>query len=273
MRSAASDARWLTPVPVVDSLDELRALIVDALAADDARRIGHRTETIGEAFAVEAPHLRPLPADRFDTARLLTAKVDTKARICVLQAHYSVPVSLARRRVQVRLDAEHLEVLGPTGAIVAVHQRSAHKHVEHLQLDHYLELLGRKPGALAGSTPLAQARTAGVFTDAHQRFWDAARRTHGDAEGTRRLIAVLLLHRHSTAERIDAGIDATLQVGSTDPNLVAIETRRLVEPQLAKVIALHPAHQAATHHDRRPPPRLDGYDTLLPATTTAGARQ
>ena len=35
-------------------------------------------------------------------------------------------------------------------------------------LDHYLEVLCRKPGALAGLTALAAA--AGVFTADHQRF-------------------------------------------------------------------------------------------------------
>ena len=33
-----------------------------------------------------------------------------------------------------------------------------------LDLDHYLEILLRKPGALPGATALVQARAAGVFT-------------------------------------------------------------------------------------------------------------
>ena len=35
-------------------------------------------------------------------------------------------------------------------------------------LDHYLEILARKPGALPGSVPLAQARADGPFTAAHE---------------------------------------------------------------------------------------------------------
>ena len=62
-------------------------------------------------------------------------------------------------------------------------------------LDHYLEVLKTKPGALPGATALARARRAGVFTPAHQAFWDAARRARGDAAGTRALIEVLLAHR------------------------------------------------------------------------------
>src|SRR5207247_7019465 len=54
---------------------------------------------------------------------LLSAKVDAKARVCVLQSWYSVPVRLAGRRVVVRLGAQELEVLDG-GRVVAVHQRS-----------------------------------------------------------------------------------------------------------------------------------------------------
>jgi len=74
-----------------------------------------------------------LPAEPFDAAALLTATADAKARICVRQAWYSVPASLARRRLTVKLHAEHLEVFAPgSDAIVAVHARSLHKNTETL---------------------------------------------------------------------------------------------------------------------------------------------
>lgn len=59
-----------------------------------------------------------------------------------------------------------------------------------MQLDHYLEVLRIKPGALPGST-VAQARDAGVFTATHDAFWAAARKTDGDADTTRAPIDVL----------------------------------------------------------------------------------
>lgn len=120
--------RHLVPVPDVASLADLNELIAAGMVVDDGRRIGRRTETVGEAFAVEQPLLGPLPAERFDSARLLEAKVDTKARICVLQSFYSVPVSLARRRVTVRLGAHDLQVLDPaSGAMVAEHAAACTK--------------------------------------------------------------------------------------------------------------------------------------------------
>ena len=59
----------LVPVPEVDSIDELNAMIEQWDAADDTRRIGSRPHTVGQAFALEAPLLRPLPEEPFETGR------------------------------------------------------------------------------------------------------------------------------------------------------------------------------------------------------------
>src|SRR4030095_6706031 len=252
----------LVPIPEVASLAELNELLAARMATDDARRIARRAETIGEAFTTEQARVHPLPAEAFAPARLLTAKVDTKARVCVLQSWYSVPARLARRRVQVRLGADQLEV-SHEGHLVAVHQRSLHKCSQDLLLDHYLEVLTHKPGALpssgARSPALAQPRPRGAFTAAHDRFWAAARRQLGDTAGTRALIEVLLAHRRLPGDAIRAGIQATLTAGSTDPALVAIEARRHLDPQLAPVVPI----TTALAPDQRPTPRLDRYDQLL----------
>ena len=258
--------RHLVPVPAFASLDDLNAHIATAMAKDDGRRIGWRPDTVAEAFAAEAPLLGALPDEPFDCTRLLEAKVDAKARICVIQSYYSVPVRLARRRVTVRLGARHLEVLDPVGgAVVAAYPRSAHKGSQDLSLDHYLEILTRKPGAMAGSTALAQARARGVFTATHDRYWTAARRERGDGAGTRALIEVLLLHRRMAADGVLAGIDAALAVGSTAPELVAIEARRLRDADLAAVV---PIESALGRYDR-PTPALAGYDQLLSGAADA----
>ena len=67
------------------------------------------------------------------------------------QCFYSVPVRYAGMRIDVRLGAETVEALD--GArVVARHPRAVGKGVETLDLDHYLETLAIKPGALAGAT-------------------------------------------------------------------------------------------------------------------------
>ena len=134
--------------------------------------------------------------------------------------------------------------------VVARHERAAGKYAETLVLDHYLEVLRRKPGALPGATTLARPRAAGTFTAAHQAYRDAARRKHGDAAGTRALIEVLLAHRALPA----AAMTTAVSSGVLDPQVIVIEARR----QATAVIALG----ALARYDR-PAPALEAYDQLL----------
>ena len=250
--------RHLTPMPHVGSLEALNAALAAADARDDARRISGRPETVGEAAAGELPLLAPLPVERFDVALRLSCRVDVKARICVRQSYYSVPARYAGRRLEVRLGATMITVYD--GAIIiAEHPRSLHKYSEDLILDHYLEVLCRKPGALAGSTALAAARTSAMFTDDHQRFWETARRRLGDGPGTRALIGVLLLHRTLPADTVIAGIRAALSLDSCDPDLVAVEARRASHPEPVPPLIM-PADPILGD---RPVPSLAGYDQLL----------
>lgn len=216
----------LSPMPVVDTLEELNTRIEAFDRAEDARRVDSRLRTVGQDFAAEQPLLRQLPADGFEPGSWLTPRVDRFARVTVRCCHYSVPASLIGRRVRVLLRA--CEVIIYDGRTeVARHARSVNKGSQTLVLDHYLEVLARKPGALPGATALVQAREAGTFTAAHDAFWAAARRAHGDANGTRALVEVLLLHRHLPHADVVAGIQTALTVGATTADLVAVEARKI----------------------------------------------
>ena len=95
--------RHLVPVPRVESLAELNALLEAADRADDARHIAGRLATVGQMAEAEQPALRPLPAEPFDPTVALQAKADRKARISVRGSRYSVPAAYAGRTVDVRL--------------------------------------------------------------------------------------------------------------------------------------------------------------------------
>lgn len=251
--------RHLVPVPQVASMAELDALLAAADARDERRRIDGRRQTVGEAFAAERAHLRPLPDEPFEAALPLRAKVDRKARVCVRQRWYSVPARLAGRRLDVRLGARAVEV-HHDGRLVARHERSHVRGSQTLTLDHYLEVLAKKPGALPSSLTLAQARESGLFTQAHERFWKRARRKLGDAAGTRALIEVLLLHRGLPFIALHAALDAVERVGSADPALVAIEARRIADGRGQTASTTDPGERRGWS---RPVPALAGYDALL----------
>jgi hypothetical protein len=92
-----------------------------------------------------------------------------------------VPARFIGRKVRVSLRANHLIIFDGRRE-VARHPRLTRRYSYRDELDHYLEILLAKPGALAGSSALAIARTEGTFTVTHQAFWDAAMTAHGRAE-------------------------------------------------------------------------------------------
>jgi hypothetical protein len=159
-------------------------------------------------------------------------------------------------RIDVCLGAESVVALDGARE-VARHPRAVGKGVETLDLDHYLETLAYKPGALAGATALHQARATGRVGPAHERFFEVARRQLGERDGTKALIGVLLVHRTLPYEAVVAGIQGALAVGSLDPDVVAVEARRATEQPVHS-----PGVTGLSRFDR-PAPSLDGYDDLL----------
>jgi transposase len=253
--------RHLVPVPKVDSLAALNELIAAGDLTDDARVITGRPVTIEAAFTAEAPHLMPLPAEPFDPARLLEARVDNRSRVSVRQCFYSVPARYVGRRLPVRLAARTVEIYdGPK--LIARHERAVGRYVEVLTLDHYLEVLKTKPGGLPGATALAQAKASRAFTASHQAYWDAARRARGDAAGTRALIEVLLAHRTMPVTVLVAAMDRAVASGCLDPAVVLIDARRDTS-QVAPVVPIG----ALARYDR-PAPSLTDYDQLLTGSGT-----
>jgi hypothetical protein len=265
--------------PEVDSLDELNLLIDEWDLADDNRRIGSRPHTVGEHFAVEKPLLKPLPEDRFETGRWFHPPVDRYSQVTVASNRYRVPVRLIGRQARALLHANWIEIYD--GATLAArHERFMGKGGSQLDLDHYLEGLLRKPGALAGATALDQARAAGKFTPVHDAWWAAARKAHGDRDGTRALIEVLLLHRHMPHEHVVAGIAAALDSGALTADAVALEARRHADDQpkpvidvcdlpSSPVVSLTERRLAQLPPDTRPLPSVTAYDELLRLPSTA----
>jgi transposase len=249
----------LVPVPEVADLAGLNALIATACERDLGRRISGRAETVGEALAREQAQLRALPEAPFDSAETASPRVDAKALVTVRQNRYSVPVALAGLRVSARIGAAEIEV-SHEGRVVARHERLHGRFGTAASLDHYLELLAVKPGALRGSLALAQERRRGAWPQCFDSLWAQIAERYGASEAARQMVDVCLLGREHGPERVELAVRGALTAGAHDGRAVALLARRArAGPAPPALDDLEP--RLARHE--RPAPGLADYDQLL----------
>jgi transposase len=247
----------LVPVPSVGSIEQLNRLLADATEQDLGRRISGRPITVAEQLAAERPLLRALPAP-FDATETTTVRVNAKSLVTVRQNQYSVPVALAGLKVSVAIGATEIRVWHRDRQ-VASHERLHCKHGTRASLDHYLELLTRKPGALARSLPLAQERDRGNWPETFDELWTALRARWGQSEADKQMVEVLMLCRDHGPATVELAVRGVLAAGAIDGRAVGVLARRTVPVAPQRLDGLD-ARLAA--HDR-PEPDLTGYDQLI----------
>jgi transposase len=248
----------LVPMPKVGSLEELNGLLLQGARDDERRVISGRTQSIGEAMQLEREHLAALASEGFDLARVCFPQVNASACVKVLTNFYSVPAAVGGV-VQAKVYAAYVE-LWQHGRLRARHERCFGRQQKVLDLEHYLEVLLKKPGALAGSTPLAQWRAQGRWPESYDQFWAGLKQRQGKQQGTKAMIEVLLLAREYGAPALHEAVTAVLAFGGSDVGAVrlllsAASAEQRSPPERMEIGALR-------GYDR-PPPTLDNYDQLL----------
>ena len=259
----------LVPVPEVADLAELNALLLAGCEADLERRVDGRPLTVREAWVTERPLLLALPADPYDACETAAPRVDAKSLVTIRQNRYSVPVALAGLKVSARIGAREITI-NHGGREVARHERLHGKYGTSAQLDHYLELLARKPGGLEHSVALAQERDRGAWPDCFDRLWAALSDRYGRSDAARQMVDVVLLCREHGSEQVALAVRGALTAGAIDGRAVAVLARRAEASAAAEVPPLTGLDARLAAHDRPAPDDLDDYDQLHEAETEAG---
>ena len=251
-------------VPSVADLDALNALLLAGCRADEARVLDGRTQSVGAALAEERGHLLAPATEGFDLAEVVFPLVGKQGCITVKTNFYSVPVR-AGARVEARVYPLHVEVQH-AGRLIARHERCHSRRQHVLDLEHYLDVLSHKPGALAGSKPLAQWRAAGRWPACYDELWEQLKKRHGKQNGTRAMVAVLALGREFGPDRLGTAVASAVSHGACD---VAAVRYLLTEAARQKARPVAVDVGALARYDR-PMPDLADYDTLLVSTPCAG---
>lgn len=249
----------LTPVPAVRDLADLNEHLLAGCKGDELRIIGDRSESAGVLMLREREHLLPMPKHGFDLAEISFPTVDSHGCVLVRTNRYSTPLRPGTQ-VEVKLYPAYVEVWYE-GRRVGRHERCYSRRQQILDLEHYLEALSRKPGALAGSTALVQWRQQGRWTDVHDRLWHSLNGRHGRQNGTRAMVDVVMLGREYGYDRLKQAIAKAVELGCSDAEAV----RYLLLSIGLERTAPEPVDLSAFAQYDRPMPPLTNYDALLTA--------
>jgi hypothetical protein len=247
----------LVPVPVAKDFASLNSFLLAGCIQDQSRLIAQRSQPVGLLVLIEQPKLHPLAQEGFDLSEISFPSVNSSGCVKVLTNSYSVPLRPGTR-VRVRVLPTQVEIYHE-GKCVASHQRCYSHQQQILSLEHYLDVLERKPGAMAGSKPLAFWRAEGRWPQSYDRLWENFNQRAGAQSGTRLMIELLQIGKQVGFERLTWAIEKALELGSSDASavkyLLSYSSIERTGPEVLGVGALERYH--------RPLPDLSGYDLLI----------
>ena len=206
---------------------------------------------------IERAHLLPLAEEGFDLAEVGFGVVDGKGCVKVRTNSYSVPLRVGTR-VQVKVRPAQVEIWHE-GERVARHPRCYNRRQEILDLEHYLEVLEHKPGALAGSKPLEQWRRQGRWPSSYDRLWQELIQRQGRQQGTREMIELLKLARREGYGRLEKAVNLALGLECWD----AAAVRYLMVSETVEARQPDPVEVGVLARYERPLPETGHYDQLL----------
>lgn len=189
------------PRPEVGTWEELNTHLWARCLDYAQRKFRGETLSVQERWEQEQRVLRPLPHRPYDCGK--TIPVTSNKLSCVLfdTCRYSVPASYAEQTLLLRAYWDHIEVYSGLQKI-AQHLRSYVREQDIFELDHYLELLLKRPGALSHARPFQAAALPPVF---HQ--FRAMMKQQDPRHGDREFIRILLLHREFSTAQVHLALE------------------------------------------------------------------
>jgi hypothetical protein len=156
-----------------DSIGQAQSFLTRTLEELNAQPHSLSTKDMTTRFPLDLAALGPKTSDMgcFEMKEL---QVDKWSTVCQGNVHFSVPDKYVGKALMVKNFSNRIQVI-VEGKTIAEHEKPAQSGW-CICLDHYLDTLGRKPGALAASTALSQAPQIiqsvfnDSFTDRQEEF-------------------------------------------------------------------------------------------------------
>ncbi|MDE5416358.1 IS21 family transposase [Alkalihalobacterium chitinilyticum] len=191
----------LVPYPTVQSIDELNEYLIDwCLAEAKRKKVPGSQETVFELWEKEKEYFHPLPDSQFEACKLVSCQVNKTSLITVETNQYSVPSRYVGQSVWTKIFVDRVIVMAQN-QVIAEHKRSYERNQMVTELDHYLEILLKKPRAIRD----AHAFHSSDIPDVFRRFHRKMREQEGSV-GDRKFIRLLLLHREIGMDKLTTAL-------------------------------------------------------------------
>jgi transposase len=258
----AVQKRFATPVPRVNDLDDLNALLRRWCHSERDRVVRSLAGpfAIKDRLAEDLASASPLPRGRFEACVIHPAvAVDKYQSVAFDGNRYSVPRPFAFGLVTVKGFVDRVAIVSQ-GQVVATHGRSPEKSRMILDPLHFLATLDKKPGSLDHAPVFRDWSLPACFADFRARL----ERQHGPSTGTRQYARVLQLLTEHPLTRLSTAIEACVSEQLDTADAVIRRTRALASIDATKQSKPPtPSESFTTTRVDVPLPDLSRFDQLL----------
>ena len=250
---------YFVPVPRVRSFDELNAMLLERLREDDSRPVPGKEKSIGEAWEQERGNLLSLPRIPYRCCVSRPLKANHMSLVNFDGNRYSIPVEYGIAKLTLQAYVWRVEV-ACGNRVIATHERCYGKGQDILDIDHYLPLLIKRPGAFPYAKPVRQWKMPEVYRE----FLEVLnKRINGN--GVREFLQILVLGRTYGRENLEQAMKQALSENRVDAERV----RHLVNRE-NYIDSISSNHGTFPNQVRVILPDLSRFDELR-LTTVSGA--
>jgi len=250
---------FMVPIPNVASFEELNEHLLAQCLADDQRRVDRQPVPIGEAWEMEKPHLRTLPAYDVECCATRPATLNPYSQVVLDTNRYSVPVDKAYRNLIIKAYPFRVVILH-MDEVIASHPRCYGRKQDIFDPLHYLPLLEQRPGAFEHAKPIRRWREG--WPPVYERLLERLQEQGLNGQSVREFVRVLKLHHDHPAELVAQAVEQALAYGCVHADGVELCLHQLVNPE-ASPSSLTSDDLPAWAHVGQPSPDLGCYDQLL----------
>ena len=208
---------YFVPVPQVNDLEELNAILLEQCREDMNRRLRGATGSKAELLIEDQAAFIPLPSSPFDACRKRSTRASSLSLVRFDDNDYSVPVAYAHHEILAKGYIDRV-VLCNKATVVAEHPRSWGKQGIFFDYRHYLPLLEQKPGSLDHARPMAELHLPECFDTLRRRL---AAEEEEEGEGVREYIKVLRLLEDYPMARLKHAVEKGIGIRAHSRDAIA----------------------------------------------------